>query len=180
MRIGEALPKSALPDILEGGLDIVFVGINPGRYSDKLGHYYAQPRNRFWPLLFESGILPRPLKAQDDWKLPRFRLGLTDVVQRTTAGSSDLSGKELRMGGEILRQKVLFYRPRILCFNGLTAYRALFKKEDPPGLQVSKIGDTTLFAIPSTSPRNARYSKIQLLTYFSALQDFRKMQKNKD
>jgi len=166
--------KSSLPDILEGDLDIVFVGINPGRYSDKLGHYYAQPANRFWPLLFESGLLPAPLRPQDDWKLPRFRLGLTDVVQRPTASSTDLSAKELRLGGEVLRRKILFYRPRILCFNGLTAYRALFKNEVSAGLKTFKIGMSAIFAIPSTSPRNARYSKVHLLSYLAQLQSFRK------
>lgn len=167
--------KSSLPDILEGDLDIVFVGSNPGRYSDKLGHYYAHPANRFWPLLFESGLIPAPLSPQDDWKLPRFCLGLTDVVSRPTAGSSDLSAEELSLGGEVLRRKVLFYRPRMVCFNGLTAYRALFKKEDAAGLKTFKMGTSALFSMPSTSPRNARYSKIQLLAYFTALRHFRKI-----
>ena len=37
-----------LPDYLEPGLDIVLVGINPGAYSVRAGHYYAQARQ---PLL---------------------------------------------------------------------------------------------------------------------------------
>ena len=35
-----------LPDYLAPGLDIVFVGINPGRYSAEVGHYFATSRNR--------------------------------------------------------------------------------------------------------------------------------------
>lgn len=166
--------RSALPDILEGDLDIVFVGINPGRYSDKVGHYYAQGANRFWPLLFQSRVIPVSLKPQDDWKLPRFRIGLTDIVQRVTASSSDLSSDELKVGGEVFRRKMAFYRPRMICFNGLTAYRALFKEEDVAGLKTFTLGKSALFAMPSTSARNGHYSKIVLLSLFVQLQAFRK------
>ena len=37
-----------LPDYLKEGLDIVFVGLNPSIYSVTEGHYFANPRNRFW------------------------------------------------------------------------------------------------------------------------------------
>ena len=33
---------NTLPDLLSPGLDLVFVGINPGSYSAAKGHYYAQ------------------------------------------------------------------------------------------------------------------------------------------
>tara|TARA_B100000315_G_scaffold239895_1_gene259166 strand:- start:351 stop:536 length:186 start_codon:yes stop_codon:yes gene_type:complete len=38
---------STLPDYLEEGLDIVFVGLNPSERSVSAGHYFANPRNRF-------------------------------------------------------------------------------------------------------------------------------------
>ena len=44
-----------LPDYLAPGLDIIFVGINPGSYSAQVGHYFAGPRNRFWPAINRSG-----------------------------------------------------------------------------------------------------------------------------
>jgi len=34
-----------LPDLLRPGLDLVFVGINPGETSARRGHYYANPGN---------------------------------------------------------------------------------------------------------------------------------------
>ena len=34
--------------ILRAGLDVVFVGFNPSPLAAALGHYYANPRNRFW------------------------------------------------------------------------------------------------------------------------------------
>ena len=36
-----------LPDLLEPGLTLVFVGLNPSEYSAREGHYFANPRNRF-------------------------------------------------------------------------------------------------------------------------------------
>ena len=46
-----------LPDYLGEGLDLVFVGINPGIRSEATGHHYAGPGNHFWPLLHESGLV---------------------------------------------------------------------------------------------------------------------------
>lgn len=164
---------SPLPDILEGELDIVFVGINTGTYSAKRGNYYARPQNLFWPMLHESGLTPFLLRPEDDWKLVRFRIGLTDAVKRVTDGSADLSPAELEEGGAIVRKKILFYRPRIVCFNGLTSYRALFAGEGGPGPKPETIGSTRVFAVPSTSRRNASYSREKVLFWFKALHRFR-------
>ncbi|MFQ5543711.1 MAG: mismatch-specific DNA-glycosylase [Nitrospiria bacterium] len=158
-----------LPDILEGDLDIVFVGINPGTYSAEMGHYYAQPANRFWSMLHQSCLLPRFLDPLDDWKLPRFRLGLTDLVKRVTSGSSELKLEELKNGGLLLQQKIKFYRPRIVCFNGLLVYRTLFHKNGGPGLKGEKMGSAQIYVIPSTSPRNAQYTNKMLLDWFRNL-----------
>ena len=48
-----------LPDLLAPGLDLVFVGINPGERSAELGHYYANPGNGFWPALSASPLVAR-------------------------------------------------------------------------------------------------------------------------
>ena len=163
-----------LPDILEGGLDIVFVGINPGLRSAKAGHYYNNPSNRFWPLLYRSGLLPRRLNPEDDWKLPRFRVGLTDIVKRVSSGSDKLTSDEFKHGAEILTQKIGFYRPSIVCVNGLIVYRALFKGKGGPGAKTELLAGSRLFVLPSTSARNALYSSDRLLAYFLELVQFRK------
>ncbi|HLG21328.1 MAG TPA: mismatch-specific DNA-glycosylase [Candidatus Manganitrophaceae bacterium] len=164
--------NASLPDILEGDLDIVFVGINPGAYSAQTGHYYARPSNLFWTTLHQSGLIPQPLQPKDDWKLPRFRIGLTDIVKRSTDSSQDLSADELKTGGEIVRKKILFYRPRTVCFNGLTAYRALFGPTEGPGAKEARIGSSALFVVPSTSRRNARYPKEEVILWFRRLKEF--------
>lgn len=164
---------ASLPDILEDDLDIVFVGINPGVYSAEQGHYYAHPGNLFWPMLYQSGLIPTSLKPEDDWKLTRFRMGLTDTVKRVTESASDLSTADRREGGEILRRKIRFYSPRMVCFNGLTAYSTLFGRCDGPGPKEPLIGTSRLFVIPSTSRRNAHYQKDEILHWFTQLRLFR-------
>src|SRR3990172_7654000 len=114
-----ALPSGGpLPDYLDPGLDLVFVGINPGRRSAATGHHYAGAGNHFWPLLHESGLAPGPLTCEDDWRAPEFGLGLTHLVGRASPTMDDLSLEEMRKGAALLREKILRYQPRVVCFNG--------------------------------------------------------------
>ena len=162
----------SLPDILESDLKIVFVGINPGTHSARVGHYYARATNLFWPMLHESGLIPQALKPEDDWKLVRFGIGLTDVVKRATDGAADLAREELGAGATVVRNKIAMYRPRIACFNGLTAHRALFGRNEGPGAKPDRIGESRVFVVPSTSRRNAAYPRETVLFWFKELDRF--------
>ncbi|MFY9270694.1 MAG: mismatch-specific DNA-glycosylase [Candidatus Manganitrophaceae bacterium] len=163
----------SLPDILEADLDIVFVGINPGTTSARIGHYYARATNLFWPMLYESGLIPQMLKPEDDWKLVRFGIGLTDVVKRSSDSASELSQNEFEAGAIVVRNKIAMYRPRIVCFNGLTAFRALFRRNEGPGGKADRIGESRVFVLPSTSRRNVFYPRDKILFWFSELNRFR-------
>lgn len=163
-----------LPDILEAELSIVFVGINPGTTSAQVGHYYARATNLFWPMLHESGLIPHPLKPEDDWKLVRFGIGLTDVVKRSSDSASDLTRAEFEAGAIVVQNKIKMYRPRIVCLNGLTAYRALFGRNEGPGAKPERIGESNVFVVPSTSRRNAGYPRETVLFWFKELERFRR------
>src|SRR2546430_9810726 len=82
--------KSAVPDVLEPGLDVVFCGINPGRVSAAAGAHFANPRNDFWRLLHDADFTPRLMESSEQLELPRFGLGLTNAAYRTTPASRDL------------------------------------------------------------------------------------------
>ncbi|MDO8530941.1 MAG: mismatch-specific DNA-glycosylase [Dehalococcoidia bacterium] len=164
--------RRALPDYLAPGLDIVFVGINPGLYSAARRHYYARPANLFWRALHESGLTPERLGPEDDERLSTFGLGLTDVVARASRGSGDLSAEELARGGRALLARVRRYAPRIICFNGLTGYRACFGRAATPGLQPDRVGGTRVYVVPSTSRRNAAYSPEAVIGHFRALKRY--------
>lgn len=160
-----------LPDYLAPSLDIVFVGINPGEYSDRVGHYFARKQNMFWRAVYESGLVPERLTPDDDYRMPQFSYGLTDIVKRATANASHVADSEFVAGAKILRAKLEPLSPRVVCFVGLVGYRAGFDRRALPGEQAVRWGESRLFIVPSTSPRNARY-RPEIVDWFVRLREF--------
>ena len=163
----------ALPDYLAPNLDIVFVGLNPGAFSARRGHYYARPGNLFWPALYQAGLVPAPLTCEEDARLPEFGLGLTDLVKRSSDRADQVSRAEWRAGGISLARKLKRYRPRIVCFNGLHGYRLAFDPQARPGLQPAPIASALAFIVPSTSGLNAGYSRAERIGWFRRLRELR-------
>ncbi len=158
-----------MPDYLRDTLDIVLVGLNPGLYSAELGRYFAGKQNRFWTALSASGLVPDPVGPGDEARLLDLGIGLTDVVKRPTRGIHELRAEEFHSGVRQLREKIARYRPRIVCFNGLTGYRTCCEtKPAGVGRQTERFGGAQVFALPSTSPRNAHYT---LAAIIAAMQD---------
>ena len=166
---------ATLRDYLREGLDIVFVGINPSRYSVEAGHYFANPRNRFWPALNRSSLVGRDMAPQDDAALLDHGIGFTDVVKRPTPQASGLKAADYRRWAPELKDKLLRHKPLIACFHGVTAYAAFLKYaegvNDKPnlGLQQRKIGETHVFVVPNPSPANAVYSTADLAAWYDRL-----------
>jgi TDG/mug DNA glycosylase family protein len=160
----------SLPDYLQPGLRVVFVGFNPGARSAAVGHYYAGPGNAFWPLLYASGLLPAPLTYAEDYRVLEFGIGLTDLVKRPTRSSSDLSLAEARAGAAVLQHKLLTYAPRTVCFNGKGVYAWYSgRRLVTLGLQDDTIGQAQVFVMPSTSARNGRVQRADKAAYFRDL-----------
>ncbi len=164
-----------LPDYLRKGLDIVFVGINPGMQSARAGHYYANPRNPFWRLLHEAGLTPRQLRPDEDHLLPTFGYGITDIVKRPSRGVADLTAADFRRGHRILEEKLLAHQPRIVCFNSKTGFvnffgPAAFRRF---GRQDVTVGASRVFVMPSTSPANANTPIAMKRRYFRMLRRWR-------
>ncbi len=163
--------SKTLPDYLAPGLNIVFVGLNPGRYSVAAGHYFARPQNRFWSALSASGLVTHSVSPEDDASLLKQGIGFTDLVKRPTRGIDELSRDEYKAGAETLRRKLMRFQPKIACFVGLTGYKICFNPHAIIGLQAEQLGQTGLFVIPSTSPRNARYSFGDITRSLNELQE---------
>src|SRR5258707_12293158 len=83
-----------LPDYLRRGMRLVIVGCNPGERSARLGHYYAGRGNLFWPLLYDSKILPEPVEYNDDRCIIEFGIGLTHPLNPPTPGIQDITAQE--------------------------------------------------------------------------------------
>jgi TDG/mug DNA glycosylase family protein len=167
----KAKPDVTLPDYLCEGLDLVFVGLNPGLYSAKVGHYFAYKQNRFWPALSLSGLIPESIGPEDDARLLEWGIGLTDIVKRPTHGIHEVSTTEFRRGAKVLREKIERYQPRVVCFIGLTGYRICCGNESGPGTQAGRFGGASVFVVPSTSPRNASYSLEKIVAALRDLKD---------
>jgi G:T/U-mismatch repair DNA glycosylase len=100
------MPKQPLlPDHLRPELNIVFVGINPGRRSAELGHHYAGHSNRFWKLIYDANLVPEPLSYRDDGRLPEWGLGLTNLVSRSTASMASLTLQDYAAGRLVLMRE---------------------------------------------------------------------------
>ncbi len=168
----ENTPISTLPDLLQPGLGLVFVGINPGSYSAAKGHYYAKPGNLFWWALGESGIVEGRVTPEMDVSLIERGIGFTDVAKRPSNAASDLSKVEFAVGAATLIEKLKQYQPLVACFNGISAYAHCFGQSAKPGPRPERIGCTRIFVVPSTSRRNAHYQKEDILHWFRGLKLF--------
>ena len=139
-----------LADVLEKNLTIVFCGTAVGDRSAQSGVYYAGPGNRFWRVLHEIGLTPRVFKPAEYSTLPQHGIGLSDLVKSKSGMDSKLSRDDF----ETLpfEQKILAHAPRIVAFNGKRAAQEfLHAKQVEYGKLDRRIGDTRLFALPSTS-----------------------------
>ncbi|XP_041965927.1 G/T mismatch-specific thymine DNA glycosylase [Alosa sapidissima] len=172
----EEVMTKTLPDVITHNLDILIVGINPGLLSAYKGHHYPNPGNHFWKCLFLSGLTDEQLNYMHDQTLPeRYGIGFTNMVERTTPGSKDLSSKEIREGGRQLVEKLKKYRPSIAAFNGKGIYEIFCKeifgitaKNLEFGLQPYKVPDThtVCYLMPSSSPRCAQFPRAQDKVHF--------------
>ena len=165
-----------LTDCIEPGVRLLLIGINPGVMSATTGHHFAGPTNRFWRLLYESGIVPEPVTHQDDVRLPTWGIGMTNLVARPTPGIDTLRPEEYLEGWTILEKKIEQYRPEIVAFVGVTMYRALWKAighakapDVKPGFQKATVHGARLFVLPNPSGRNAHFSYAEMLKAFRAL-----------
>ncbi len=154
----EAARRKTVPDVIRPGLDILWVGINPGLYTAAIGHHFGRPGNRFWPSLNGSGLLKEPITAWESERLLESNIGITNVVRRATATADELSRDELRRGARILRAKILRHEPKLAAFLGLGLYRDAFDRPKAKlGLQEEKIGKTLLYVLPNPSGLNAHF-----------------------
>jgi len=165
-----AAADRSIPDVLAPGLRVLFVGINPGLYSGATGHHFARPGNRFWPALHGAGFTPRLLAPNETAALLELGIGVTNLVNRTTATAREVRDDELRAGAVRLRATVTRYRPAIVAIVGVSAYRAAFDRPTAVlGRQPETIEGIPLWVLPNPSGLNAHYQLPALVRLFAEL-----------
>jgi TDG/mug DNA glycosylase family protein len=173
----ESFYGAAVPDLLPGPgqqLRLLFVGINPGLWTAAIGSHFAHPVNRFYPALFQAGIVDHPISSSDgmtdaDREHLRERgVGITNLVHRATARASELSAEELREGRTGLTELVLRLRPRVVALAGITAYRTAFGlPKATVGRQPTMLGDSELWVVPNPSGLNAHETVASLAAAYA-------------
>lgn len=99
--------------ILARGLRAVIVGTRGRTSSPHTEHFYDGAGNQFYRLLFDSGLTPRQLRADEDELLLQFGIGVTDLVY--TDGDPDLA---------LLHKQIRRARPVVVAFVSKTAASA--------------------------------------------------------
>jgi TDG/mug DNA glycosylase family protein len=137
---------------------VLFCGINPGLYSAATGNHFARPGNRFWPALHAAGFTPRLYHPSEKAAFLRAGYGLTNLVPRATASADELDPGEFVAGRARLARKVRRYRPRMVAFLGMGAYRHAFAHPAAPlGEQPLPFEGARVWVLPSPSGLNASY-----------------------
>jgi TDG/mug DNA glycosylase family protein len=165
-----AANRKPLRDVVAPDLDVLFCGINPSLLSAARGHHFARPGNRFWPALHMAGLTPRRLTPDEDGELPRFGLGVTNVVARPTRTAAELSRQELRDGAAELADLVARWRPRVLAVLGVTAWRVAFDRPKAVlGRQPERVGGAETWVAPNPSGLNAHHQLPDLARLYAQL-----------
>lgn len=148
-------------DVLAKNLDVLFVGFNPSLISWEVGHHYANPVNNFYRLLYTSGLTPRLLQPEEDGTLPRYGIGLTNLVLNIpSANESEVPTAVYRAARAELTRKIKRYRPRLVVFNGIGVFAYYFgHRPNRLGLQPEQIGKSRVFVTPSSSGAANAYVK---------------------
>lgn len=175
-----------LRDRIEPGVRVLFVGINPGVRSAVTGHHFAGFSNRFWKLLWESGLVPERVTFMDDDRLPEWGYGITNLIARPSPGIDDLRPAEYVAGWKALERKIQRYRPAVVALVGVTLYRALLpllvqtgsrrparRAAASTGPQPFTIHGACVFVVPNPSGRNANFSYGEMLEAFRRLKQAR-------
>lgn len=141
---------SVLPDVLFPGLKVVFCGTAVGLRSARAQAYYAGRGNKFWSVLYETGLTPVLLSPSDYASLPKYGIGLTDLAKLKFGSDNTLT--TLDFDRDEFSDKIEANQPQYVCFNGKEAAKQfLLRSSVAFGLQKETIAQTQLFVAPSTS-----------------------------
>ena len=135
-----------------------------------MGLHFARPGNRFWRALHTAGFTDRLLQPWEGAALLGRGLGVTNLVNRATASADELTPDDLRRGRRRIEERVRRYRPRVVAFVGMGAYRVAFgRPRAGAGPQDETIAGARVWVLPNPSGRTAGYQMPALARAFRAL-----------
>ncbi|WEG10846.1 mismatch-specific DNA-glycosylase [Pullulanibacillus sp. KACC 23026] len=161
-----------LPDYLKHDLTILFIGFNPSIKSGESGHHYANPTNRFYKLLEQSGLLLKRIRPEEDSTLLNYGYGLTNIVEKPTRAASDLTKADYEAGRDVLLKKLIIFKPKIACYVGKGVYERMTSRRPIPwGKQTPSLVPHTIdFVVPSSSGL-VRMPFEEMVEFYSSLKE---------
>ncbi len=157
-----------LPDYVGPDLRVLLVGLNPSEYAADAGVGFARPGNRFWPAALASGLVTRDRDPRHAYR--HHRVGMTDLVKRATPGAATLTRDEYRDGVARVERLTAWLQPRVVCFVGLTGWRAVRDRHAAAGPQPQPFGGAPAYVMPNTSGANAHSSLADFVEHLRAVQ----------
>jgi len=153
-----------LPDLLKEGILLLICGTAVGRESARRKCYYSHHTNKFWDVLYKTGLTDKRLCPERYYELLEYGIGLVDLAKKKAGVDKELTKSDFDIDKFI--QKIKQYRPKVVCFNGKTVAKIVLgklfnKKNVEYGFQKEQIGDTLIFVAPSTSGNASRWFDIK-------------------
>jgi double-stranded uracil-DNA glycosylase len=154
------MPTVVLGDIGKCGLDLLICGYNPGARSATAGHYFSNRGNRFWQILAKAGLTPSKLEPRLDYTLPKYGIGLTDLLKHSIHGQCPGPTEGDR---DRLRKLILDWRPVVVAFLGKKPACGFLKARKLGwGHLGMHVGPTELFMVPDPSGGNGHFDRLQV------------------
>jgi len=164
------MSKTGFKPIIGGKPKVLILGSMPGEASLEQSQYYANPRNLFWEIVarhfnFDHTVDYEQRKAQ----LVSNQIAVWDVIESCDRqGSLDSSIQSSSIIVNDFLNLFMSY-PSIshVFFNGTKA-QTEFNRNVKPELD-TLLNQLELILLPSTSPANARMTRLEKLTQWSRL-----------
>lgn len=139
-----------LADLVPNDPAILFVGYNPRPESVRMGHYYQGARGKqFWYYVVRTGYIAKPGPAQfHDDLMCQASFGFSDLVKRPTDEATGISDDEVVEGRKQLMEKIVLWRPGIICSVFKGALEKLFQCSLTIGWNRVRSTPKPVFVIP--------------------------------
>ena len=158
------------PDVLAGGLNVVFAGLNPAVSAVAASHNFSNPSNRFWSVLHLAGFTDVRLPAHEERRLLDYGCGITAVVRRPTRRAEEVSSEEFRLARPEFEATIRQYAPCAVAFLGKRAVAAMLGRPDVAwGRLPESFAGTLAWVLPNPSGLNRSFTLEALVEAYSEL-----------
>lgn len=182
--------RAKLPQESHQPCHTVFIGHNPSLETWSSGHFFANPSNRFWSLLEQSGIVQDANARFDDVLVQSYGYGFCDVIEQPGNNANDITPGQLRENTPLFLNRIEKYALSMngtlkrLCFVGKRQWKHLFhpalarcdhglqQRNIRPPSWPSILSEVEVWILPSPSGRAVLSKAERLASYLDLAGSF--------